>query len=242
MRHVAHAGLNPGLSKVRPAKSVTSTPETTTTDFLKGKERKVGQLYLKLLAEVSRQLIEAGLTNPALEATHAYAKKIFFQLLQLVEPQPGDPKWVLDHTGVLLAEARRHRKSENPWLATVLYAMWFEHKLNQWILTLHRKAGLQVDEIDHVIRGASYKCKYSLLPLVVKHRLPAQHRSTIDTIMELRNGLVHYKWKPVNHALRRQLDEVCGAAEKAVAYFHYFERRYLGKVSPREGRTRLGLK
>lgn len=142
--------------------------------------------------------------------------------------------WIVDHTDDLLSRARAFKKSNDSEVACLFYALWFEHKLNNFVSSLGRKKDLTMKEIESVIRDSSYKAKGSWLLRVFGVRsIDQSHMNTIAKLMEIRNSFVHYKWKPSSEEAKREITALLERIEKTVKYLRYFEIKYLGKAPKR---------
>jgi hypothetical protein len=138
---------------------------------------------------------------------------------------------IIVHHEDLLKEARKYKKIEKSEMACLFYATWFEHWINNILLTQCRKTSmLDNDEAKLLIRDCSLRVKYTCLPTMLGlPPLAEKHISVAFRISELRNAFVHYKFTPVDldedtrdeDAWKRDFER----SEAAVKYLQRYELR-----------------
>lgn len=108
----------------------------------------------------------------------------------------------IDHTETLLEEAMKYFDLKNYHLAIVLYSTWIEHCINDIIIYGAKEKKLKDKEINYLIKSTNNLSKFSwLLPLLDLPRISEPYQKKINTIIELRNAFVHYKWTPKTEEL-----------------------------------------
>jgi hypothetical protein len=161
------------------------------------------KLGVPLIRGYAESLIRTGLLDPKGKDT----AQIVTEVVRLVCPQldKGKAFLTIDHTDVLLREARRYARQNNSHLACLLYATWLEHWANAIIADLLTGKGFSNDDVASIIREVPYRGKATWLfrllgfpPVLRKHLL------RVSAILEIRNSFVHYKWKIID----RNSDEV----------------------------------
>jgi len=98
---------------------------------------------------------------------------------------------VIDHTSHLLKLARQYAMQEKLEDACLYYALWFEHWLNNLIVSSGRRKGLTDKELNQIIRETDIgrgKTTW-LLRLLDVPAFRQDHQERIVKIAELRNAL-----------------------------------------------------
>jgi hypothetical protein len=110
----------------------------------------------------------------------------------------------------------------------LFYAVWVEHQLNWIIAGLAEKKGVSEKEIESLLRETSYRAKCSwLLRILDSKPVSALHMNITCKLMELRNGFVHFKWKPNSEQVEKELVSLLLRVEKTVKYLRSVENKYL---------------
>lgn len=189
------------------------------------------RLARTLVPAFVRNLIDAGVIDPkgktglqlVEETQHFFARH-----------RNAELTFTIDHTDKLLRQARLFRKENERQIACLFYALYIEHKLNSYMALLASRKKLSAKDTESLIRDSSYRAKCSwLLHIFGIRALDNTHINTITKLMELRNSYVHYKWKPENEQLKKELEAMLGQIEKTVKYIRYFEAKYLALTSQR---------
>jgi len=140
-------------------------------------------------------------------------------------------KGVLDHRDDLVSDAERYSREGKLQMALMLYALFFEHTLNQLILRGMRDARRSQNTADAVLRSVNFDGKLSwILDILDMPPLNEAHRKTMARVAQQRNAFVHYKWKEMtwgeaSKREREEADELLRSARKAVAYLKRYESR-----------------
>lgn len=197
----------------------------STANYTKDKQRAIEQVVV--------HMIKGFIDNGAIDPEGKTREHILAEVLKITsDPSFDNFQPTIDHTEDLLRQARLFRKSNKEELSCLFYALWLEHKINDFVSTLARNSGLTNKEIDALVRESSYRAKSSwLLRLLGVKPFNEPHMKTISQIMEFRNAFVHYKWKPINEQSEKEIVAVLSHVEKTVQYFQYYERKYLARIS-----------
>jgi hypothetical protein len=144
----------------------------------------------------------------------------------------GKVHWVIDHTKNLLEAARHSRQKCEEEIAVLLYATWSEHWLNSVIVTACQRKKLTEDHIEQLIRDTPFRGKHSwLLRLLDLPPIPATTVAKLTELQNLRNGFVHYKFRPEEASLwdlrAAQLERVLIRAEKMVRALTRYEDSFI---------------
>ena len=137
---------------------------------------------------------------------------------------------VIDHTDSLLAHATQFSASGDLDLATVLYAMYFEHGFNRMINHTLIEKGLSEKSKNELIRAVNIegKCGW-LLELLELPKFNNEHRKVIVEVSHERNAFVHYKWNPEPFQPDTTGDKKTELIEKARKTVSYM-KRYVSRV------------
>jgi hypothetical protein len=151
----------------------------------------------------------------------------------------GDISWIIDHKKELLREARRYRRIQKHEFAVLFYATWSEHWLNSLIQTACQQMKLTADSIELIIRDTQFRAKATwVLQLLGLPPISAALLATITELQNLRNGFVHYKFRPHGEEgmkqLDKQLEAAANRAEGMVRTLTQYENQHIFK----RGRTK----
>jgi hypothetical protein len=178
-----------------------------------------------LLSDIARGLVTAEqLADPAHRARY---------LATMLERLKHAPlKIAISHTGSLRRIGARHERAGYGGLATLLYATWVEHVLNELIVHGLEKAKKPEALAKQVLREASLSAKLGwLLELLGLPPLLGAHVSRLQRLAELRNAFVHYKWAysdPDHDAKQRELDlRFLAECRKSMNYLARYRARAL---------------
>lgn len=136
----------------------------------------------------------------------------------------------IDHSETLLEEARKFKKASKYEIACTLYATWFEHWINFIIKTQLCRLNIADEEAIALIRDVNIKTKYGLILNLIKlPEIPKIHKQSIAKISELRNGFVHYKYKPLNmdHDPSTDFTAAIKNTEKAIKYLQNYRLKHI---------------
>jgi hypothetical protein len=180
----------------------------------------------RLWANMGESLIAYGVINPEGKSDEDLFQEIWSTIEKLLESD--SLPFVIDHTDDLLGNARLFKKRKKNSFAILFYALWVEHQLNDIIAIQARKSNLTAKEIDSLVRETSYKAKCSWLLRLTggKPFTEAQHNS-ICKLMDLRNSFVHYKWKPENEQMEKEIVAVVDGADKIVNYIRRYKNKHV---------------
>jgi len=157
-------------------------------------DRRFGEEWAQVIAE---SLVSSGEIDPAgktdeevrLEAAHFALNN-----RSVLESTP----FTFNHEERLLREARRYAGEAQTNLAVMLYATWFEHRLNYLLAWGARRKGMSVRESIEIIKQASvYQKTGALFQLVFDERLAQDLAQGVRQLADARNQFVHYKWPSV---------------------------------------------
>jgi len=190
-----------------------------------------------IVVNIVKSFIDAGAVDPTGKSKTEILKEIRDIL---AHPYFDEDRAVVDHTEDILSRARTVRMVGEEYIACLFYALWFEHKLNEFVTSLARKAALPEKDIEMLLRETSYRAKASwVLRVFGVKPIDEGHANTITKLMDLRNSFVHYKWKLENEQTTRELKSILERIEKTVKYVQYFENKYLSRIPRRKVRKLL---
>lgn len=103
---------------------------------------------------------------------------------------------IVRRRGVFIQAARDTFATGNPAAAIILVVTEIEHSLNSFYRTI-LSPRLPDDMITEVLRTNNTYAKISWLMLLASGReIPVQLKTRIDRLAEVRNAIVHYKFRP----------------------------------------------
>ncbi len=182
-----------------------------------------------------RALHEKGNRKPTRAELDTECEGVLQGLDATLEGRDSSYAVVLDHTQALLRRAREYRRRNQPYLACVFYALWAEHKINQWIASLAQQRQLADSDVEAMIRDTQHRAKLTwLLRVLGAPEVAKSHRAVIQQLMEHRNAFVHYKWRKHKLRERQQLLIFVNAFEHTVRYFCRYEARAFGIITNRK--------
>jgi len=184
-----------------------------------------------LVSQLTQSAIAQGVIDPRGKTPEQIVKEAYdFYTNPLYEFSP-----IIDHTVVILKQARLFKRAGDKELACLFYALWLEHTLNKLISMLANKKKMPEKYIELLVRDTSYKSKASwMLTLLGAKPIGPTHANLIFKLMEARNAFVHYKWKPDSEQMEKDIVSLLGNIENTVKYVQRFETRYLLGVSKRQ--------
>ncbi len=125
-------------------------------------------------------------------SNEAFAKKI------LLITENMELGVTIDYRDNLIKHAENCYQLKEYQLAGVMYAMFFEHSLNSLIHHQGLRKGLEENDRNDMIRAINIHGKLTwMLSLLELQKIKAEHRQTIERLINDRNSHVHYKWKAV---------------------------------------------
>ncbi|CAG0954360.1 hypothetical protein ANRL3_00455 [Anaerolineae bacterium] len=138
-----------------------------------------------------------------------------------------DLQIIYDHKYYLLEQAREFTSAKKYDFACVFFATWFEHWVNDVIMTLSLRHLIEETVVNEIIRETSIKGKFTWLMAVLNApEIADYHAKTVQVVSEARNSYVHYKYKPRSLGDLRmdeqRMSNLLKKAEEAVAYFENY--------------------
>lgn len=135
---------------------------------------------------------------------------------------------VVDYRQDLLKNARSFYNLSEYKLSCLLYATWFEHWINSVISTLSERSKINEKHKVQMIKEVSFSGKYTWLLSIFNFRpINRNHLKRILKVAELRNGFVHYKWKPADEDNEKAEEEVLKGIENTIKYLNNYENKYI---------------
>jgi hypothetical protein len=127
-----------------------------------------------------------------------------------------------------LDDALAASKDERYEVAILLYATFFEHRINGIIDTLVRQKRLRAQVAVDLIRRMNIQQKLtSVLELLGAPPFGKAETDSIDGIMNRRNEFAHYKWKPHHDKSSNSLVSVISQCQKIVEAINDYEERHV---------------
>ena len=134
-----------------------------------------------------------------------------------------------DHTEDLLRRGRIATADGNFEMAALFYATWAEHWLNWLVRALSTRGKVSEAHLSEIVRTVPLRGKLTwLVALLGGKPIAARHVAQIQSMAELRNAFVHYKWKPCT--LRNEREEVRRIVEAfapTLRYLNEYRRKFL---------------
>jgi hypothetical protein len=173
----------------------TQTPEDKFEQLLRTDEEFQSQV-LEIGAAFFHNITRDGLRRGDLCLTGKTHAEIAKEVCDYVRKwADSDFTLVDDHRPTLLEEARRAATEDRLMIATVLYATFFEHTLNDLVLAGCARSKLDEAIAMRLVRASSVFDKTGdLLADIGLPPFPSETATIIRKIAELRNEFVHYKW------------------------------------------------
>lgn len=202
-------------------------------DLVKYSNTKKGK---KLAENLALALFESAVSNGSIDVEGKSEEELISEFLKLLttftQSSDKDVLWIVDHRTDVLQQARTYAKSKDYNLACMLYATWFEHWLNNVIVTTGRKRGLEGEEVFHIIRDTPFRGKLTwIFPLLGLRKLSITHRNAIFKITDIRNSFVHYKWRgkddASNEREKKELIDCLANIEKTIKYLRRYENNFI---------------
>jgi hypothetical protein len=189
-----------------------------------------GKAAVSLLNELVRSLVASGRISPkGKTADHLELEAL--EVLGRVRRAGGPIRFRVDYTPAILKHARSFVRSKRPELACVLYAIWFEHRINEILAQAAGRRGIKDEDITQMIRRARFRDKVTQLWRSLGLRNFAQaHTKRILDLMERRNEFVHYKWKASEmqgQVIGEEFRKVLDGIETCVDYVREYQRRVI---------------
>jgi len=184
----------------------------------------------KLIYKVSEGLLRQGVIDPKGKTTAEVATEILPYIKKILNSD--QLSWIIDHTKDLLQTARSYYSNEQYELSNLFYALWFEHWINDLIISAALRKGIEQKVIKQIIRDTDlFRGKTSwLLELLDVPKLNKKHLERIKKIIESRNSFVHYKWQRINtendkpsEITKSNLMDI----DKTIKYFQAFKHKFL---------------
>ena len=150
---------------------------------------------------------------------------------------------IIDHSDNLIMTAKQFGNEKDFDKAKLFYATFFEHELNNIIVTLCRKKSIDKKTINEIIKSINLIGKLTWLPLIFDiPTVSEQHKKIILKIADDRNAYVHYKHNPqpdeidTNREQKNILE--LKQIQKTVTYF----KKYVSRVLYGNRKTHLDKK
>jgi len=179
----------------------------------------------RLLAKFLHAGIKSGQIDPTKEDAEIAAQ--LSELLDNIIAQPSI-KLSKNYLGRLLDRARKENEAGLPELSCVLYAAWIEHKINDLIITLTYRQGLEKTEAIQIIRKTAIEDRCSwVLRLLGVQPIKSEYIKKMRQIFDERNSFLHYKWpaEVANNKKEKEFNSkaVGKIAEDIIAYLESYE-------------------
>jgi hypothetical protein len=178
----------------------------------------------EVLRAVVRHFLMHGYLG-AVEISVSNIDQIAEGLAALVD-EMGNFDMLTSHTDGLLDDALAASKGERHLVAILLYATFFEHKINGIIDTLARQKGLGAQEAFSLIRQKTIKQKLKCV-LEFLGAPPLGKADSINRIIGLRNEFVHYRWTPRHDKSSNSLVPEISECQKIVEAINNYEERHV---------------
>lgn len=160
--------------------------------------------------------------------------EIWDQFVAAIGNLPDDFDVVIDHTPVLLSQARKARSEGNNELAVLMYATWVEHSLNGVLQKFAAERRMLQSHFTAMLREASLRAKATwLLPLLGARPLTAVTVARIQKLADARNAFIHYKWGQTAKAAKADQERAIVDAEKVVQTLQRLKRKEAKILSQR---------
>lgn len=204
-------------------------------DINKVLDSKEGKKLAKTLANsIYRSLIAEGAIDPRGKTDQQIRSELSRYW------QSNSPKIAItiaiDHTQMLLSEARTYARQGKSEFACLMYATWVEHWINGMIRYFGTKIWLAEKDLLEITRTSNSSQKLSWVwKLLQAPPINKSHLRVIERLIESRNRFVHYKWIAHDPDKEREEDQTPHPAlkniEKTIKYLSAYERRniYYGK-------------
>jgi hypothetical protein len=192
----------------------------------------------KFLNDIGRRMIiqialnavgakELDVANKTDEELQSEINQYFKKLLEAKRIKFGIR---VDHTPDLLKEARARNLKNDFNMAAVLYATYFEHQVNLLLVQLCERKGIAEGVLKTIVRASNLEAKCTwILQLLGIQPLKKIWVARINSIAEVRNAFVHYKWQtePDDPAIEPDAEkaEKLKYAEGIVRYLRRFEEQ-----------------
>ena len=139
---------------------------------------------------------------------------------------------VVDHRENIIDTARKYKKENNHEYATLFYAIFFEHTLNNIIERVCTRNKINKKTTNEIIKSVSIDGKLNWLPKLLKiPEINNVHKALIRKNADNRNAFVHYKFNPGHDDPKIEKQEKLNRTdsldklEKSVAYIKKYESR-----------------
>jgi hypothetical protein len=128
---------------------------------------------------------------------------------------------VLDHTPTIWTKAKKAEATDDLQYACLYYATWAEHRLNQIIAALCRRRGYEEEFAGILIRDTGFKAKLLWVQCLLRRKHKKRFFDALVSLAELRNQMLHYKWKPSDNGADRQQRSALRRAKPALRYLDH---------------------
>jgi hypothetical protein len=180
----------------------------------------------RFLRTVVQQVLARGYLG-AVEISASNVDQIAEGLVPLLAETNFDAD-IADYTEGLLDDALAATNDERNEVAILLYAIFFEHKINFIVHSFVKRKGLSEQVAIDLIRRMDIQQKLtSVLELLGFPPFGKADRDSIDRIMNRRNEFAHYKWKPRPDEYSGSLVPVISECQRIVGVLNDYEERYI---------------
>lgn len=104
--------------------------------------------------------------------------------------------FTVDHTETFWDLAKKAERQKSLELAALYYAIWAEHQLNSIFIILFARKGYDDWFVHTIIRETGFKSKFLWLHILLRRKPNKSMFEGLVKLFELRNQIIHYKWKP----------------------------------------------
>jgi hypothetical protein len=135
---------------------------------------------------------------------------------------------VTDHTSTIWKLAAKAEKSDKIEFACLYYATWAEHQLNQIVVVLCKRRGYEDEVSQMLIRDTGFKAKFLWIHCLLRRKPRKAILDSLNTLSEIRNQIVHYKWKPWDDSASERSRAALKKAHAGLTYLrHLVDERLL---------------
>ena len=185
----------------------------------------------RIVVSSAQTLIQDGTIDPRGKTDQQLKEEIVSFYKKFLQSNT-EIRIIPDMRTTMLREARRHHANKEKVLSIIIYAVWFEHWINNVIATVVMRKGHNTKSASQMIRDTSIRAKFTwLLELLELPPINKQYTDIIFNLAEYRNSFVHYKWeaKPEqeNHKQDREIYELLDKIQHVINYLNKYENKHL---------------
>ena len=137
---------------------------------------------------------------------------------------------ITTHEESLLKHATRLFKSRDYEISLILYATYFEHKLNDFIVSKLRAQNVNELAIKNIIRSLNNESRFDFLEIIGLKQFDNEQRKFVKSIsQDYRNPFVHYKF-PIVYLNQEDIknksswDILNRKIKKSINYLNIYEK------------------